>query len=144
MKHNDACTQYCGLARAAGIVGENWTLLILRQLMLLGNTRFDEIQEKLQVSKHLLSTRLKSLKEHDIVEQYATNGKSSHKAYRLTKKGQELFPALLALLEWGEKYELEGKPPVRHIHTKCDHTTKAKVTCSHCDEKLTAKTFTFA
>jgi DNA-binding HxlR family transcriptional regulator len=91
----------CSIARSLDQVGEWWSLLIIRECML-GTTRFDEFQERLGIARNILTSRLNRLTELGILEKSPLEGRRL--GYRLTPKGEELFPVLMALLQWGDKW----------------------------------------
>lgn len=93
----------CSIARALDQVGEWWSLLIIRECTL-GTTRFDEFQERLGIARNILTSRLNRLTELGILEKSALEGQERRQGYRLTPKGEELFPVLMALLQWGDKW----------------------------------------
>ena len=97
--------QACPIARTLDIIGDRWTLLVLRDLSR-GHTRYSELLESLAgVSPNLLSDRLKTLEESGIVERSFYSDHPPRAEYKLTAKGRALRPALRALYEWGEQYE---------------------------------------
>jgi DNA-binding HxlR family transcriptional regulator len=98
-------TQYCPVARALDIIGDRWTILILRDLILHGPRKFHDFQRSLpRISPNTLSSRLKTLEEHDIVERRLYENHPPRAEYVLTAKGDELRPVLRALRLWGEKH----------------------------------------
>jgi len=101
--------QNCSIARALEIVGERWTLLIVRDVFL-GLRRFDELQENLGIARNVLTDRLNRLVEEGILERTPYSERPLRYEYRLTEKGLELRVALTALRQWGDKY-LSEKPP---------------------------------
>ncbi len=101
--------QNCSIARALELVGERWTLLIIRDT-LLGLRRFDEFQESLGVARNILAERLNRLVEEGILERSAYSERPPRFDYRLTEKGRELALPLLALMEWGDRH-MSAKPP---------------------------------
>jgi DNA-binding HxlR family transcriptional regulator len=101
--------QNCSIARALEIVGERWTLLIVRDVFL-GLRRFDELQENLGIARNVLTDRLNRLVEEGILERTQYSERPLRYEYRLTEKGLELRVALTALRQWGDKY-LSEKPP---------------------------------
>jgi DNA-binding HxlR family transcriptional regulator len=107
MKKTAFDTMNCSLARALDQIGDWWTLLILREAML-GNDRFDGIQAALGVARNILSARLQKLADHGILARQALSPGGKRTAYRLTRKGEELLPALLALMQWGDRW-ISGK-----------------------------------
>ena len=98
----------CSLARTLEIVGDWWTLLIIRDAFL-GVRRFGDFQKSLGIAKNILATRLERLCENDILER---GGSEKRPLYRSTDKGRGLVPAMVALMQWGDKWASDGKPPV--------------------------------
>jgi DNA-binding HxlR family transcriptional regulator len=108
-------TQYCPVGRTLDIIGDRWTILILRDLMLDGPRRFQDLQNSLaRISPNTLSARLKTLEEHGIVERRFYADHPPRAEYVLTARGKDLGPVLRALRAWGEKYT---KPPQRRAAT---------------------------
>jgi DNA-binding HxlR family transcriptional regulator len=101
--------QNCSIARALEIVGERWTLLIVRDAFL-GRRRFDEFQESLRISRNVLTERLNRLVEEEILERVLYQEHPARYEYRLTPKGLDLHLALTGLRQWGDKY-ISDKPP---------------------------------
>jgi len=96
----------CPVARALGIIGERWTILILRDLTKFGPRRFQDLQRSLiGVSPNTLSDRLKTLEEHGIVESRLYERHPPRVEYLLTDKGRALGPVMKALHGWGEKFK---------------------------------------
>jgi DNA-binding HxlR family transcriptional regulator len=116
--------QNCSIARARAleVVGERWTLLIIRDVFL-GLRKFDEIQESLGVARNVLTDRLNRLVDEGVLERVRYSERPERYEYRLTPKGRELNIALAGLRQWGDKY-LSDKPPVL-LRRKAD--TKAVV-----------------
>ncbi len=102
--------QVCSIARALELVGERWTLLIVRDAFL-GRRRFDEFQESLGVARNVLADRLSRLVEHGIFERIRYSERPERYEYRLTRKGRDLNVALTALRQWGDEY-LSERPPM--------------------------------
>src|SRR4029079_18189626 len=103
MLNSDYEGQNYSIARALELVGERWTLLIVRDV-LLGLRRFDEFQESLGIARNVLSDRLNRLVEEGILERVRYSERPERFEYRLTRKGQELNIALSGLQQWGDKY----------------------------------------
>jgi len=93
----------CPIARALDVIGDWWSLLIIRDA-LLGKRRFGEFQKSLGLAKNILAARLRNLVEHGILETAPASDGSAYQEYVLTKKGLALFPLLVALRQWGEEY----------------------------------------
>jgi DNA-binding HxlR family transcriptional regulator len=123
--------QNCSIARSLAIVGERWTLLVLRDV-LLGNRRFEEIRRSLGVASNILADRLATLVEHGILSR-----DGDPPEYRVTDKGRDLSPVLVALVQWGDKYTAgEAGPPIVHVHTACGHPAHPELHCSACGETI--------
>ena len=104
-------TQYCPVSRTLDIIGDRWTILILRDLVLDGPRRFQDLENSLsRISPNTLSARLKTLEQHGIIERRFYADHPPRAEYVLTAKGSELRPVLRALRMWGEKHT---RPPQR-------------------------------
>ena len=126
----------CSVARTLSVVGDRWTLLVLRDCFLRVR-RFDDFLESLGVSPHLLSTRLAKLVEHGILERRPYQERPVRYEYRLTEKGLDLYPVVASLVRWGDRWMAEGAgPPVTLVHQPCGHATTPTLTCSACGEDL--------
>ena len=101
--------QVCSIARALELVGDRWTLLVIRDIAL-GLRRFDQLQNSLGVASNVLADRLNRLTADGILDRVRYGERPERFEYRLTKKGRELGVALLALMQWGDRY-LSDKPP---------------------------------
>lgn len=95
--------QDCPIARALEVVGERWTLLIVRDV-LVGPRRFDQLQASLGIARNVLADRLNRLVEEGILERVPYSKRPPRHEYRLTDKGRELEPALSALRQWGDQF----------------------------------------
>jgi len=126
----------CPVARALAMVGDRWTLLILRELFV-GVPRFEDIQAETGVSSHLLSMRLRKLELHGILIRKQYSKRPVRYEYRLTAKGRDLYPVLLALKAWGEKwggYRPSEERCTKIVHTQCGHETGLQLLCPSCKE----------
>jgi DNA-binding HxlR family transcriptional regulator len=94
---------FCGVARALEIVGERWTLLIVRDAFL-GRRRFDEFQQSLGIARNVLTDRLNTLVDEGVFERVRYSERPERHEYRLTAKGRELLVAVTALRQWGERH----------------------------------------
>ena len=131
--------QNCSIARTLQVVGERWTLLVLREVFT-GQRRFEEIQRNLGVATNILSDRLQTLVDGGILERRPLADRSDRSEYRLTEKGLDLNPVLLELMRWGDRWDAPPQaPPVVVEHRDCGHETHAVQTCSHCGGELTAR-----
>lgn len=127
----------CSVAQTLEVVGEWWTLLILRDAFL-GVRRFGDFQERLGIARNILTDRLDTLVEHGVLERRRYRQRPPRDEYVLTRKGRDLLPVIHALREWGDRWVLgRDKAPVRIVHETCGRRVRAVTTCSHCGEELT-------
>lgn len=101
--------QICSIARALELVGDRWTLLIVRDLVL-GLSRFDQLLESLGIASNVLTDRLNRLVDEEVIERIRYSERPERFEYRLTKKGRELGLVLLSLMQWGDRH-VSKKPP---------------------------------
>jgi DNA-binding HxlR family transcriptional regulator len=135
MLNSEYSGENCSVARALEIVGERWTLLIIRDL-LTGPHRFAELQRKLGIAKNVLTVRLQKLVEQGVVEKSCRSGERDRNEYRLTRKGKDLFPVLSALMAWGDRYAAPpGGPPWIFEH-ECGHAAGHRVVCAYCGDDV--------
>jgi DNA-binding HxlR family transcriptional regulator len=125
----------CSIAQALDVVGEWWTLLILRDAFL-GVTRFDDWQRRLGIARNVLSSRLDALVEQGILERRRYHEHPPRDEYVLTRKGSDLAPVLDALRVWGDRYAAPDGPPALLVHDDCGEPTTPVSHCSHCGEQL--------
>ena len=121
--------QVCSIARTLEVIGERWTLLIVRDAFL-GRTRFSEFQRSLGIARNILTQRLNHLVAEGVLERH--DG-----AYRLTAKGRELAPALHQLMKWGDRhYPLPEGPPRLTLHRGCGGRVEGDMVCRRCGEHV--------
>jgi DNA-binding HxlR family transcriptional regulator len=125
----------CSLARTLQVVGEWWTLLVLRDVCF-GVHRFEAIHDHLGIARNILKARLDTLIEHDMIERRRYQRRPDRYEYLPTSKGSDLVPALLALVAWGDRWTAPDGPPVLFSHATCGHETAATVVCSSCAAPL--------
>ena len=136
MRWEDIDKQLCSVARSLSVVGERWTMLIIRDAFL-GTRRFDQFQANLGVTRHRLSERLGKLVEAGVLVKVPYNDRPVRYEYRLTRKGLGLYPVLLTLARWGDDWMDQGEgPPLEYIHHKCGHKTRPVLACSECHAPL--------
>jgi DNA-binding HxlR family transcriptional regulator len=123
--------QNCSVARALAVVGERWSLLVVREVVL-GRRRFREIQRQTGVATNILSDRLDTLVERGVLERRASRADPAAPEYWVTRKGLDLVPALLALSRWGDAYESPNGPPREFFHSQCGHEIESQMHCPHC------------
>lgn len=128
--------QNCSAARALEVIGERWTLLILRDAFL-GIRRFDGFQRDLGVSRGVLTARLQWLCDEGILERRIYQERPARFEYRLTQKGRDLWPAMMALMKWGDRYESEDGAPRLVLHRGCGGEVTDHSTCAKCGAELT-------
>lgn len=128
----------CSVARSLEVVGEWWTLLVVREAFN-GVRRFDDFQGRLGIARNVLATRLQGLVDHGILERRLYQERPERFEYRLTEKGRDLYPVLISLMRWGDKYTAgEAGPPVRLTH-ECGQDPQAMLACSSCGKQLVAR-----
>lgn len=128
------------LRRAAEVVGDKWVMLIVRDAML-GISRFDDIQRRLGLSAPVLSARIRRLVEEGVLEPrpYRDPGQRTRTEYRLTRKGAELFHALVALMQWGDRYLSDPVGPALSFrHDSCGGPIRIIACCSDEDVEVLA------
>jgi DNA-binding HxlR family transcriptional regulator len=128
--------QECSVAATLEVVGERWTLLIVREL-LLGVHRFSELQADLGIARNVLQARLERLVEHGIIERRRYQEHPPRDGYHLTDKGLDLWPTIVSLMEWGDRHlPRPGGPPVRITHRDCGGEMDAHRVCGRCGARL--------
>jgi DNA-binding HxlR family transcriptional regulator len=133
--------QNCSIAKPLSFLGERWALLVLRDITL-GRRRFDQIQDSLGVASNVLAQRLATLVEEGVLERRPYREHPERFEYRLTEKGLDLQPVLLALLRWGDRWTAgPDGPPLETVHDDCGHRFHMVPTCSECGEELEPRHF---
>ena len=136
---NDYPGQVCSIARSLEVIGERWTLLIVRDVMN-GRRRFDDLQEGLGIARNTLSARLQRLVDEGILERRAYQRHPERYEYFLTEKGLDLWPALVALLHWGDRYSpAPDGPPMLIVHKECGGEVNDRGICERCGKLLRAR-----
>lgn len=136
MKRSALGAHPCSIARALDVVGEWWTPLILRDVAY-GVRRFKEIQDDLGISANVLADRLEALLAAGLLETRVYQERPARSEYRLTEKGADLIPALLALMQWGDRWSWpHAHGPVRVVHDRCGEPATVELRCEHCAREL--------
>jgi len=136
MSRADLSEMTCSVARTVEIIGDSWTLMILRELFL-GSRRFDALQKQTGGSPHLISQRLKRLVGEGILDRRAYQQRPARYEYFLTDKGLDLWPVIIALKGWGDRWTgWTDDLPVTLVHRACGHDTDPELSCSHCREPI--------
>src|SRR5271167_2126713 len=138
MERKSFSDMHCSVAQCLEVVGEWWSLLILRDLFL-GVTRFDQFQERLGISRNVLNQRLAHLVDAGVVVKIPYSDHPPRSDYRLTDKGRDLWPVITTMRQWGDKHAAPEGPPLEVIHKACDHTCVAVLTCSSCGAPVAAR-----
>ena len=125
----------CSVAQCLEVVGEWWSLLIVRDAFL-GVRRFDDFQARLGISRNILNQRLTTLVDHGVLERVPYQDNPPRSEYRLTDKGRELWPVLTAMRQWGDQWAAPNGAPLAMRHTACRHVADAVMVCSHCGKRL--------
>ncbi|WP_229072488.1 helix-turn-helix domain-containing protein [Actinoplanes sp. DH11] len=122
----------CTIARAMAILGEKWTVVVLRDVFS-GIRRFDDMRVRTGIPRQVLTNRLAALVEHGVLrrEPYREPGARVRYEYRLTEKGLDLYPVLIAVAEWGDRYlaDPEG-PPLSYVHRDCGAEVRVEMRCA--------------
>jgi DNA-binding HxlR family transcriptional regulator len=124
----------CSIGRAMDILGERWTLLILRECFY-GVKRFSVMQRNLGIARNILSARLQLLVRTEILERRRYQDEPERFEYKLTEKGLALYPAVVAIMRWGDDYLRDDSRPVVLRHS-CGHLADPVLVCAHCREQL--------
>jgi DNA-binding HxlR family transcriptional regulator len=121
----------CTIAKALDVVGTRSAFLILREAFY-GTTRFDDFAERVGISEPVAASRLRELVEEGLLERedYREPGQRTRQRYRLTDKGADLFPALVALMQWGNRWLDDRGGPVELRHRECGEPVAVQLTCT--------------
>jgi DNA-binding HxlR family transcriptional regulator len=125
----------CSVAQCLEVVGEWWSLLIVRDAFL-GVRRFDDFQARLGISRNVLNQRLSRLVEQGVLQRVPYQEHPPRHEYRLTDKGRDLWHVITAMRQWGDRWEAPDGPPVRLRHKECGRLVAVTPVCSHCGEPL--------
>ncbi|AYN42772.1 transcriptional regulator [Streptomyces dangxiongensis] len=126
----------CSIARTVDILGDGWTLLVLREVFY-GESRFDGFIASLGIARNTLTDRLRRLEDAGLLHRRAYRTDPVRHEYLLTDKGRDFFGVLAAINAWGDRWLADDSgAPVVMRHTACDHDTHAQVVCSACGEPL--------
>jgi DNA-binding HxlR family transcriptional regulator len=134
---SDYRDQNCSVARTLEVVGERWSLLVLRDA-LLGVRRFDDFQRSLGISRNVLAARLTRLVELGILRRERYSERPERFEYRLTQRGKDLFPVILAMADWGDRHApTSAGPPRLFLHRDCGGTVDARhLRCEQCQAEI--------
>ena len=139
MRLDELDKQPCSVARTLAVIGDRWTLMILRDCFL-GVRRFDIFEQRLGITRHVLSNRLRKLVEYDVLTKTPYQQQPLREEYRLTERGLDLHPIVLALVSWGDKHMADERgAPLLHRHNKCGQIMHPVTVCSECHEPINAR-----
>src|SRR5690349_12443123 len=128
----DFSVETCTISRAMEILGEKWTLVVLREVFN-GIRRFDDMRVRTGVPRQVLTNRLASLVERGLLrrEPYREPGARERHEYRLTRKGFDIYPVLVAVAGWGDRYLADpAGPPLEFVHRDCGAAVRAELRCA--------------
>jgi DNA-binding HxlR family transcriptional regulator len=130
----------CSAARALEIAGERWSLLILRNALFAGITRFTDFQHSLKIAPNILIKRLESFVEEGLM--VTSKGETEHLEYILTPKGLDFKPVIIALTVWGDKWAAPEGPPIRYQHEGCGGEIEQQLCCKICQKPIEVENIT--
>jgi DNA-binding HxlR family transcriptional regulator len=125
-------SQVCSIARALEVIGERWSLLIVRDALFAGATRYSDFQRGLGIATNILKSRLDGFVEAGIMRRHRYAEQPELYEYLLTDKGRSLAHALVALSEWGDLWATDGEPPILYTHSVCGSAVTQQTVCAHC------------
>ena len=126
----------CSIAASLAFVGDRWTLLILRDAFR-GVRRFGDFLDGLGIARNILTDRLDKLVAHGIFDRVPYQERPVRHEYRLTAKGRDLSPALVALMRWGDRWAVDGQPATLLVHDACGAELEQLLHCPDCDVEVT-------
>ena len=124
--------EVCSIARALEVVGERWSLLILRNALFAGSTRYSDFQRSLGVASNVLQTRLDGFVEAGLMRRNRYSDSPELYEYVLTESGRGFAPSLIALTEWGDRFAAPDGPPVLYRHAACGSEVRSALVCASC------------
>ncbi|HEV7679642.1 MAG TPA: helix-turn-helix domain-containing protein [Candidatus Dormibacteraeota bacterium] len=143
MKRTSFAGMHCSVARTLDVVGEWWSLLVLRDAFT-GVRRFEDFQRSLGIARNILTDRLQTLVEYGVLERRRYQERPERFEYRLTEKGLDLYPVVVSLMRWGDRWAAdETGPPVILTHKACGHEVMPELACPDCGEAVHARAMRF-
>jgi DNA-binding HxlR family transcriptional regulator len=127
-------SQACSIARSLEVIGERWSLLLVRDALFRGTTRFTDFQRNLGIATNVLRARLNGFVESGIMRRHRYSEQAELYEYLLTDKGRALAPALVALSEWGGMWATDGEPLNHYTHTTCGAGVTQQTVCARCGQ----------
>ncbi len=124
--------EVCSIARSLEVIGERWSLLIIRDALFAGSTRYTDFQRTLGIATNVLQARLDGFVDAGIMRRHRYSEQPELYEYQLTEKGRDLAPALIALTQWGDKWAAPDGPPILYSHAACGSPVRVELTCDSC------------
>jgi DNA-binding HxlR family transcriptional regulator len=138
MRWDEIAELNCSIARTLAVIGDRWTLLVLRDAFM-GVRRFEHFQADLKVTRHVLADRLRKLEREGILRRVGVSRAAGAARVPADGEGMELYPIMISMLKWGDRWTAEGKQPFELMHRKCGGAASPKLVCGSCGEELTAR-----
>lgn len=139
MKWDGLDREPCPVARTVAVIGDRWTLLLLRDCFL-GIRRFEVFQSRLGISRTIITERLNTLVREGVLRRQPYQDRPVRYEYRLTPKGRELYPVLMSIVNWGNKHgAMPAGAALRFRHKVCGKRVRPLMTCDACGEPLDAR-----
>jgi DNA-binding HxlR family transcriptional regulator len=135
MERKSFSGMHCSIAQCLEVVGEWWSLLIVRDAFL-GVRRFDEFQQRLGISRNILNQRLARLVDAGVLARVPYSEHPPRSEYRLTEKGLDLWPVITTMRQWGDKHAAPDGPPLGLVHKGCGEVCEAHLVCSECGDPV--------
>jgi DNA-binding HxlR family transcriptional regulator len=126
-------SEVCSAARTLEQVGERWSLLIIRNALFAGATRFNDFR-RLGIATNILKSRLDGFVDAGIMQRRTYSGNPEHYDYLLSDRGRDLAPIIVALTEWGDRWAAPDGPPVLYAHSVCGGRITQQTTCADCGQ----------
>jgi DNA-binding HxlR family transcriptional regulator len=127
--------QVCSIARTLEVIGDRWTLLVIRDAFM-GVHRFDDFQQSLGIARNVLTDRLGRLVDEGILRRERYQERPERYEYRLTRKGVDLWPMIMTALKWGDKHLSDASPPLLIRHKDCGGEIDERLHCDRCGAEL--------
>ena len=124
--------EVCSIARSLEVIGERWSLLIIRDALFAGSKRYSDFQRTLGIATNVLRDRLDGFIEAGIMRRHRYSEQPELYEYLLTEKGRDLALALIALTQWGDRWAAPDGPPILYSHSPCGSPVRHEVTCARC------------
>ncbi len=141
MLKSDWTRNNCAVGNTLEIIGERWTLLVLREAFL-GVRRFEQLQRHTGMARNILSDRLNTLVAHGVLTRELYQERPQRYEYRLTDKGLDLYPAIVAIMRWGDQHLADGEAAPLVLRHTCGHDAAPYLACAHCAERVDPREIT--